>query len=189
MKIGKIQLSLSLVLAIGLLTTVGVSSVSAAKKEKAPKKKGVEIVIPEGDRAVFAQGDVLSTITFPAELTDQEKIETYAVDIPAYMTSIGHNMSQNGTDVNGVSIHYYVHNSKEWLYKGDWTNPEQIRIEAIKEIKFSNRSEYLRDIVKFMPLKTANKETKANQSFQDEINFGSNRYYFFEIVIRDDYRK
>lgn len=187
MKLEKIKLSLSLVLAFGLLTA-GVTSVYAAK-EKAPKKKGVEIIIPEGDRAVFTAGETLSTITFPDQLTDEEKIGAYATDIPGYMRSIGHNISQNGTDVNGISIQYYVHNSKEWLFKGDWANPEQIRIEAIKELKFSNRSDYLRNIVQYMPLKTANKETKANQSFQDEINFGSNKYYLFEIVIRDDYRK
>lgn len=186
MKIGKLNLSLSLILAVGLMT-MSVSTYAA--KEKAPKKKG--IVLAEGDRAVYTQGSgsTLSSIVFPETLTDEEINGLYATDIPGYMTAIGHKMSPSGTDVNGISIYYYVHNSKEWLFKGDWANPETTPIKAIKEIRWGNFSQYLREFVQHMPLKTENKETKSNQSFQDELQFGSNKYYFFEIVIRDDYRK
>ena len=82
-------------------------------------------------------------------------------------------------------IYYYLHNSREWLYKGNYEHPYEMEMTKVKSIRIGNRRQRLRDFVDLMPLKANSKEMKSDQGFQDEISFGSSYYIFVEITLLD----
>lgn len=150
--------------------------------DAAKKPKG--IIIPEGDNAELVTEGSYNIINFPETLT-AEDLELYNTDLVGYMLRVNCKMGTDGSDLNGCSVYYYMHNSKEWLHKGQYENPSQITVSRIKSIRISKSILRLRDFRKEMPLLDGDKEMKNNASYQDEIQTGENRYYFFEIILRD----
>ena len=55
----------------------------------------------------------------------------------------------------------------------------------VKSIRIANGRKRLREFVDEMPYLRDSKEKKSDQSFQDEISFGSTYYKFIEIVLKD----
>ena len=129
MKRTRTILSVSVLLIANLLL---VCNVNAAKKPKG-------IIIPEGDNAVVNTEGAYTTITFPETLTPEDT-ERYNTDFLGYMLSIHSKISSTGGDYDGNSIYYYVHNSKEWLHKGQYEDPTTLTVSKIKSIRFSKSS-------------------------------------------------
>ncbi len=178
MKQMKSILSVGMLLAAGLLMVQGlVSNADAAKKPKG-------LIIPEGDNAVLSEEGAYTTITFPEELTAEE-LDLYNTDLVGYILRINGKMSTDGNEYKGTSVYYYVHNSKEWLHKGQYEVPGTITVSRIKSIRISKSILRLRDFNKQMPLLDGDKEKKNDQGYQDELLFGENRYTFIELVLRD----
>lgn len=174
MKRTRTILSVSVLLIANLLL---VCNVNAAKKPKG-------IIIPEGDNAVVNTEGAYTTITFPETLTPEDA-ERYDTDFLGYMISIKSKISSTGGDYDGNRIYYYVHNSKEWLHKGQYEDPTLLSVSKIKSIKFSKYTLRLREFNKQMPLLDGDKEKKNDSGYQNEILSGENRYIFMEIVLRD----
>ena len=172
------------VLAVGVSLLAGlfivqgfVSDVEAAKKPKG-------IIIPEGDNATLVTEGSYITITFPEVLSEDDRA-LYDIDLLGYMLRINGKISSDGNSYNGSPIYYYVHNSNEWLHKGQYELPTQISVSRIKMIKMSKSILRLRDFNKQMPLLDGSKEKKNDSGYQDELMFGENRYIFMEISMRD----
>ena len=60
-----------------------------------------------------------------------------------------------------------------------------MQMSKVKQIRIANRRKYLRDFVDQMPLMANSKQKKVDDSFQNEVRFGSQYYYFVEIVLKD----
>ena len=119
-----LSISMILFLAQGL-----VMNADAAKKPKG-------IIIPEGDKAELVTEGSYNIINFPETLT-AEDIELYNTDLVGYMLRVNCKMATDGSDFNGSSVYYYVHNSKEWLHKGQYESPALITVSRIKSIRIS----------------------------------------------------
>ncbi len=174
MKRTKSILSISMLLLANLLL---VCNVDAAKKPKG-------IVIPEGDNATVVTEGNYTTISFP-DVLSAEDMQRYDTDFLGYMLSINAKISSSGSDYNGSPIYYYVHNSKEWLHKGQYEDPSIIPVSKIKSIKFSKYVLRLRDFNKQMPLLDGSKEKQNDSGYQQEVLSGEDRYIFLEISLRD----
>lgn len=170
-------LSLSKLLVV--LMMLSCASVVGAK-EKKPKG----LVIPEGDRAELVIDSDYSTITFPETLTEEE-MELYNTDFVGYIQRINGKISSTGGDYKGSPIYFYLHNSQEWLFKGQFDSPATMEVTKIKSIKISNKLLRLREFNKLMPLLDGSREKKNDQGYQEEIQFGENRYTFIDITLRD----
>ncbi|MBO7247671.1 MAG: hypothetical protein J6V02_04930 [Bacteroidaceae bacterium] len=171
-------MSISLLLVVGLLMAACGSS--GAVKEKKPKG----LILPEGDNATLVVDGSYTTITFPAELSAEDQ-ERYSTDFVGYIMSLNGKISTSGNEMNNYPIYYYMHNDGQWLFKGEYDNPAVMTVSRIKSIKISNTPLRLRDFNKLMPLLDNSKEKKNDQGYQDEILFGSNRYTFVEIHLRN----
>lgn len=167
-------LSLSLIV---LLFQGLVMNADAAKKPKG-------LIIPEGDNAVLVSEGGYTTITFPASLSAEE-VDLYNTDLVGYILRINGKMSTDGNEYKGTSVYYYVHNSKEWLHKGQYENPGQLTVSKIKSIRISNTILRLREFNTQMPLLDGDKEKKNDSGYQEELQFGENRYTFFDVTLRD----
>lgn len=167
-------LSLSLIV---LLFQGLVMNADAAKKPKG-------LIIPEGDNAVLVSEGGYTTITFPASLSAEE-LDLYNTDLVGYILRINGKMSTDGNEYKGTSVYYYVHNSKEWLHKGQYENPGQLTVSKIKSIRISNTILRLREFNTQMPLLDGDKEKKNDSGYQEELQFGENRYTFFDVTLRD----
>jgi len=152
----------------------------AAKKPKTPKG----IVLVEGDNAVLTVGDKYTTIEFPENLT-AEDFDLYSSDLVNYLMDSNAKISNDGTEYANYSVYYYMHNSREWMHKGQYNNPAQITVSKIKKISISNRGMRLREFYKEMPLLSNSQEKKADQSFQDETRSGEKFYTYIEVFLRD----
>ena len=71
------------------------------------------------------------------------------------------------------------------LHLGNYSNPYEIEMTKVKSIRIANGRKRLREFVDEMPYLRDSKEKKSDQSFQDEISFGSTYYKFIEIVLKD----
>jgi len=147
-------------------------------------KKPKGIIIPEGDKATLTVADGFSTIQFP-EVLDAADRELYDIDFLGYMLRANAPISTSGSEYDGFGIYYYMHDSKEWLYKGIYSNPAEMSVSKIKTIKIANSRKRLREFNTLMPLMDNSAEKKSDQGYQNEILFGSNYYFFIEIVLRD----
>jgi len=149
----------------------------------APKKpKG--IILVEGDKATLTNDGNYTTIEFPASLTSED-MAIYDTDLMGYLLASNGPISTDGSNWDGFSIYYYMHNSSEWLHKGTYEDPSQMSVSKIKKIIISNRYQRLKEFNTKMPLLNNSKEKKNDQGYQDEINFGNNYYYFIEVILRD----
>lgn len=157
---------------------------SSASVVGAKEKKPKGLIIPEGDRAVLVVESDYSTITFPETLTEEE-VELYSTDFVGYIQRINGKISSTGSDYKGSPIYFYLHNSKEWLFKGQYDSPAIMQVSKIKSIKMSNGLLRLREFNKLMPLLDGSKEKKNDQGYQDEVLFGESRYTFIDITLRD----
>ena len=178
MKQIKSILSAGILLAASMLMVQGlISGADAAKKPKG-------LIVPEGDNAVLVNEGGYTTVTFPDALSAEE-MELYSTDFVGYILRLNGKMSSDGGEYKGTSTYYYVHNSKEWLHKGQYETPGMIQVSRIKSFRISNSILRLRDFNKQMPLLDGDKEKKNDQGYQDELMFGENRYTFIEIILRD----
>lgn len=164
-----------------LIVLMVMSSASiVGAKEKKPKG----LILPEGDRAELVVGSDFSTITFPETLTAEE-MELYNTDFVGYIQRINGKISSTGSDYKGSPIYFYLHNSKEWLYKGEFDSPAIMQVTKIKSIKISNSLMRLREFNKLMPLLDGSREKKNDTDYQNEVMSGENRYTFIDITLRD----
>lgn len=159
--------------------------VACGSSSTGKKPKGV--ILQEGDRATLTidpEYNGYTTIEFPAELT-AEDMALYETDLVGYLLKSNVKISTSGTENDGFPIYYYMHNSREWLHKGQYDSPQEMTVSKIKSVKMSKAYMRLKDFNKLMPLLDNDKEKKNDQSYQDEIRFGNQYYYFFEVVLRD----
>ncbi|MBO4499721.1 MAG: hypothetical protein J5732_05655 [Bacteroidaceae bacterium] len=168
----KIQTVLTICLA--LLVS---ANVSGAKKPKG-------IIIPEGDNAVLSTEGSFTTITLPETLSAEE-MELYNTDLVGYLIRLNAKISSDGSDYNGGKIYYYMHNSKEWLHKGQYELPAQMNVQKIKSIKIAKSMLRLREFNKQMPLLDGHRDKKNDTAYQNELLEGENRYIFIDITLRD----
>lgn len=157
-------------------------SAMAAKKPKKPKG----IILVEGDKATLTVGDKYTTIEFPAKL-EEEDFEFYKDYLVDYLMNANAPIRNDGKEYANYNVFYYMHNSREWLHKGQYNDPAQITVSRIQKINISKRAMRLKDFYKEMPLISNSQEKKTDQAWQDEIMFGQEFYTFIEIVIRDVY--
>ena len=168
---------LVLSLLVGALALTSCGSSGAAKKPKG-------IILQEGDPATVTQADGVTTIEFPATLTAEQRA-FYDTDFLGYMLKSNGPISTDGREWDAYNIYYYLHNSKEWLHQGIYEAPYEMKVSDIKTIRIADYRQRLRDFNEKMPLLNNSKEKKNDNSYQDEILFGSNYYLFIEIVMRD----
>lgn len=172
------------ILSVGMLLTAGLLIVQGLMSDASAAKKPKGLIIPEGDNAVLTEEGSYTKITFPETLTPED-MELYSTNFAAYILSIGGKMSTDGNEYKGTNVYYYVHNSKEWLHKGQYELPGMLTVSKIKYVRISKGILRLRDFNKEMPLREADRENKNDSGYQDELMFGENRYTFIEIVLRD----
>lgn len=160
------------------------SACGSSDKAAKPQQKG--IVLVEGDNATVttsADGK-FTVIEFPAQLTEADKA-LYKTDLTSYLLNSNAPISSDGSEYNRYSAYYYMHNSREWLHKGQYENATQIEVSKIKSISIANRSMRLREFYTLMPLKSNSRDMKNSQSFQDEIRDGQSFYTYIDILLRD----
>lgn len=155
----------------------GVTNVDAAKKPKG-------LVIPEGDKAQLTTVGNYNVITLP-ETLDEADMELYNTDFVGYIMKINGKINTEGNSWAGSQIYYYVHNSKEWLHKGQYDNPAQLNVTRIKSFRISKFIMRLREFNKEMPLLNDSRDMKNDQGYQNEIREGETKYTFIEITLRD----
>ena len=170
-------ISLSLVLGALTLTSCGSSSGAASGKQKG-------IVLQEGDKATLTNEDGYTTIVLPEEMSSDD-MALYDTDVLGYLLKSNAQITTDGGTWDNDRIYYYLHNSKEWLHLGNYSNPYEIEMTKVKSIRIANGRKRLREFVDEMPYLRDSKEKKSDQSFQDEISFGSTYYKFSEIVLKD----
>ena len=168
---------LVLSLLVGALTLTSCGSSGAAKKPKG-------IILQEGDPATVTQADGFTTIEFPATLNAEQRA-FYDTDFLGYMLKSNGPISTDGREWDAYNIYYYLHNSKEWLHQGIYEAPYEMKVSDIKTIRIADYRQRLRDFNEKMPLLNNSKEKKNDNSYQDEILFGSNYYIYIEIVMRE----
>jgi hypothetical protein len=155
---------------------------SCGSTGSATKQKG--IVLQEGDNATLVSENGYTTITMPVEKTADD-LALYDTDVLGYLLKSNAPISTDGGTWDNDRIYYYMHNSKEWLHLGNYEHPYEIEMTKVKSIRISNNRLRLREFVDQMPLLANSKEKKSDNSFQDEVSFGSSYYYFIEIVVND----
>ena len=170
-------ISLSLVLGALTLTSCGSSSGAASGKQKG-------IVLQEGDKATLTNENGYTTIVLPEEMSSDD-MALYDTDVLGYLLKSNAQITTDGGTWDNDRIYYYLHNSKEWLHLGNYSNPYEIEMTKVKSIRIANGRKRLREFVDEMPYLRDSKEKKSDQSFQDEISFGSTYYKFIEIVLKD----
>ncbi len=168
---------LGMTMLVALFTSCGTSSTAS---------KQVGLTIPEGDRATvtYSEDGKYMTITFPEDLTNADDA-IYASDLVGYLLKCSKDISTDGRDFDGKGIYYYMHNSREWLHKGQYDDPTKMDMKKLKSITMSTKYLRLRDFADLMPLMTGDKEKKNDSGFQDEISFGNTYYYYMEVVVKD----
>ena len=169
---------------IGMSLIMGAVFVMASCGASGGAKKPKGIVLQEGDRAVVSDDKDFTTIEFPAELTSED-MELYSTDLLGYLLKSNAPMSNSGTSYGSYNIYYYLHNSKEWLYKGSFEHPYEMIVSKIKSVKIADYKMRLREFYEQMPYMNDSKEKKSDSNYQNEIRFGENYYLFFEIDLRD----
>lgn len=147
-------------------------------------KQSKELVLVEGDRAALTNDGEYTTIEFPDELTEEDRA-IYDTDLMGYLSNSNAPISTDGHEWDGKAIYYYMHNSREWLHKGIYENPAEIKVSQVKKIVIANRYTYLRNFNAKMTLLNNSKEKKNDSGYQEEIQFGHNYYYYIEVVLRD----
>lgn len=147
-------------------------------------KQSKELVLAEGDNATLTNDGEYTTITFPETLTDADRA-IYDTDLMGYLAKINAPISTDGHQWDGFSIYYYMHNTTQWLHKGIYEDPAIIKVTDIAKLVIANDYTYLRNFNTKMVLKNKDKETKNDNSYQEEIQFGHNYYYYIEVVLRD----
>ena len=177
MKKLRIASILSLALVMGAMTLTSCGSTGSATKQKG-------IVLQEGDRATLTNEGGYTTIALPQERTSED-MALYDTDVLGYLLKSNAQITTDGGTWGNDRIYYYLHNSKEWLHLGVYANPYEMEMTKVKAIRVANSRKRLRDFVDQMPLLANSKEKKADQGFQDEIEFGSSYYIFIEIVLND----
>lgn len=155
---------------------------SCGSSDTAKKPKG--IILPEGDNATLTKEGGYTTIQFP-ETLDAADRDRYDIDLLGYLIKANAPINTSGSEYDGFPIYYYMHDSKEWLYKGIYSNPQEMTVSKIKTLKIGNNRMRLRDFNTKMPLLNDSREKKNDQSYQNEIMFGENYYFFIEVVLRD----
>lgn len=170
-------IGLSLVLGAMTLTSCGSTNSASSSKQKG-------IVLQEGDKATLTVDGDYTIIELPKEKT-VEDLAFYDTDVLGYLLKSNANITTDGQNWGNDRIYYYLHNSREWLYKGNYEHPYEMEMTKVKSIRIGNRRQRLRDFVDLMPLKANSKEMKSDQGFQDEISFGSSYYIFVEITLLD----
>jgi hypothetical protein len=170
---------LALMAGVISLTSCG-SSNSAAK----PKVDKNAIVLQENDKATLTVDDNYTTIVFPESLTTDD-LALYNDDFMGYILKSNGPITTDGNSWGSYRIYYYLHNSKEWLFKGIYENPQEIQVSKIKKIRIAKSRKHLRDFVNEMPLLANSKEKKNDQGFQQEISSGSSYYIFIDIELKD----
>ena len=168
---------------IALSLLMGVSMVSCGSTGATTKEKK-KIVLQEGDKATLTVDDDYTTITLPIEQTSED-LEFYSTDVMGYLSNSNAPISTDGRTWDTFPIYYYLHNSSDWLFQGVYANPEEIQMTRVKQIRVANRRKYLRDFVDQMPMLANSKQKKVDDSFQNEVRFGTQYYYFVEIVLKD----
>jgi len=168
---------------IGLSLVMGAMTLtSCGSSNTASKQKG--IILQEGDKATLTVEGDYSIIEIPQEKS-VEDLAFYDTDVLGYLLKSNVNITTDGRSIGNDNIYYYLHNSKEWLYKGNYEHPYEIEMTKVKSIRIGNRRQRLRDFVDLMPLMANSKEKKSDQGFQDEVSFGSSYYIFVEITLLD----
>ena len=162
---------------IGAMTLVSCGSTGSATKQKG-------IVLQEGDKATLTNENGYTTIVLPEEKTTED-LALYDTDVLGYLLKSNAPITTDGGTWDNDRIYYYMHNSKEWLHLGNYEHPYEIEMTKVKSIRISNNRLRLREFVDQMPYLRDSKEKKSDNSFQDEISFGSSYYYFIEIVVND----
>lgn len=169
---------------IALSVLMGMSLVSCGSTSSATKKEKKSIVLQEGDNATLTVDEDYTTITLPVEQTASD-MALYETDVMGYLSASNAPISTDGRTWDTFPIYYYLHNSSDWLFQGVYANPEEIQMTRVKQIRIANRRKYLRDFVDQMPFLANSKQKKVDDSFQNEVRFGSQYYYFVEIVLKD----
>lgn len=167
-----------------LSLVMGASLVSCGSTGSATKKEKKTIVLQEGDKATLTVDDDYTTITLP-EAQTTEDLAFYETDIMGYLSKSNAPISTDGSTWESYRIYYYMHNSKEWLYQGVYSTPQEIQMSRVKKIRIANRRKYLREFVDQMPLLANSKEKKNDDSFQNELSFGSTYYIFIDVELKD----
>ena len=167
-----------------LSVLMGISLVSCGSTGSATKKEKKAIVLQEGDKATLEVGEDYTTITLPIEQT-AEDMALYETDVMGYLSASNAPISTDGRTWDTFPIYYYLHNSNDWLFQGIYSNPEEIQMTKVKQIRIANRRKYLRDFADQMPMLTNSKQKKVDDSFQNEVRFGTQYYYFVEIILKD----
>ncbi|MBR5159880.1 MAG: hypothetical protein IKW84_09920 [Bacteroidaceae bacterium] len=157
---------------------VSCGSTGATKKEKQT------IILQEGDKATLEVDEDFTTITLP-EAQTAEDMDFYQTDVMGYLSKSNAPISTDGKQWESYSIYYYLHNSSDWLHQGNFSHPEEIQMSRVKSIRIANRRKRLREFVDLMPYLRDSKEKRSDQSFQDEVSFGSNYYIFIDITLKD----
>ncbi|MCQ2083520.1 MAG: hypothetical protein MJY58_03375 [Bacteroidaceae bacterium] len=147
-------------------------------------KQSKELVLAEGDRATLTNDGEYTTIEFPDQLTAEDGT-LYDTDLMGYLSNCNAPISTDGTDWDGFRIYYYMHNSREWLHKGIYENPAEIKVSQIKKIVIANRYTYLRNFNTKMTLLNNSKEMKNDNGYKEEVQFGNTYYYYIEVILRD----
>lgn len=177
MKKMRIASIMSLALVAGAMMFTSCGSTGSATKQKG-------IVLQEGDNATLTNENGYTTITMPIEKTADD-LALYDTDVLGYLLKSNAPISTDGDTWDNDRIYYYMHNSKEWLHLGNYEHPYEIEMTKVKSIRISNNRLRLREFVDQMPYLANSKEKKSDNSFQDEVSFGSSYYYFIEIVVND----
>ena len=158
--------------------------VTSCGSSNATKKEKQNIILQEGDKATLTVGEDYTTIEFPESVTADD-LALYGTDFLGYILKSNGPITTDGGTWDTYHIYYYMHNSKEWLHLGNYANPYEIEVSRIKKIRIANNRMRLREFVDEMPYLRDSKEKKSDQSFQDEISFGSSYYIFIDIELKD----
>ena len=169
---------------ISMLMVLSVVTLFASCGAAGGAKKPKGIILVEGDRATLTNDGKYTTIEFPEELTADD-LAIYDTDFMGYLLNSNGLISTDGHEYDGFQIYYYLHNTHEWLHKGQWDDPTIVKVSSLKKVRISNNYMRLRDFNDQMPLLSGSKEKKNDQGYQDEVKFGQTFYYFIELVVRD----
>ena len=168
---------IGLSLVLGAMTLTSCGSTGSATKQKG-------IILQEGDKATMTTENGYTTIVLPEEMTSED-LALYDTDVLGYLLKSNAQISTDGRTWDNDGIYYYLHNSKEWLHKGNYEHPYEMEMTKVKSIRIADRRLRLREFVDEMPLLANDKENKSNDNFQNEVSFGSTYYIFIEIVMKD----
>lgn len=169
---------------IGLSLLMGAVVVLASCGAAGSAKKAKGIVLQEGDRATVTDEDGFTTITFPAELSNED-LAIYDTDLLGYLYKANAPITSDGSEYDIYRIYYYLHNSKEWLHKGTYDRPYEMTVSKIASIRIADDRMRLKEFYEQMPLLHNSQEKKSDNSYQNEIRSGESYYIFIDITMRD----